>query len=121
MVGLIDSLEGGLALLGATALLVVVRVLSQMAVPRLAWIPVAVAIALGVTILSLVIFATPPSRLTTPWAILSEAGDRAAVGLPGRRAGRGRRRHPVPRAPDPQAVLIRVDRVSVESACGDAG
>lgn len=60
VVGLIDPLEGGLALLGAAALLIVVRALSQAAVPKLAWIPVSVAIALGAMILSLVIFAVPP-------------------------------------------------------------
>ena len=60
VVGLIDPLEGGLALLGAVALLIAVRVLSQTAVPKLAWIPVPVALALGATILSLVIFARPP-------------------------------------------------------------
>lgn len=61
--GLIDPLEGGLALLGATALLIVVRLLCRVAVPKLAWIPLALAIALGGTILSLVIFATPPARV----------------------------------------------------------
>lgn len=60
VVGLIDPLEGGLALLGAIALLIVVRLLSRVvAIPKLAWIPVAIAAALGVTVMSLAVFATP--------------------------------------------------------------
>ena len=61
VLGLIDPLEGGLALLGATVLLILVRLLSKVTVPKLVWIPVTLALALGATILSLVIFAVPPT------------------------------------------------------------
>jgi hypothetical protein len=58
--GLINPLEGGIALLAATLVLVVVRLVSRVPVPKLAWISVTVAIALGVTVLSIVIFWNPP-------------------------------------------------------------
>lgn len=58
--GLIDPLEGGIALLATTVVLVAVRLVSRVPVPKLAWIAVSVAIALGVTILSLVVFTEPP-------------------------------------------------------------
>jgi hypothetical protein len=59
VLALIDPLEGGIALLVGIVLLVVVLSLSRVAVPKLLWISVALAVALGATILSLVIFATP--------------------------------------------------------------
>jgi hypothetical protein len=58
--GLIDPLEGGLALLVATALLIVVRLVSQVPLPKLTWIPLLTAIVLGVTTLALAIFASRP-------------------------------------------------------------
>lgn len=59
--GLIDPLEGGIALLVAVTLVVAVRLLSGMPVPKVTWIPMSAAIALGVLILSIVIFANPGS------------------------------------------------------------
>lgn len=53
-VGLIDPLEGGLALLLALALGIAMRLLSGVPVPRLAWISLAVTLALGILALILV-------------------------------------------------------------------
>ena len=61
--GLIDPLEGGLALLVATALLIVVRLVSQVPLPKLTWIPLLTAIVLGVTTLALAIFASRPEAV----------------------------------------------------------
>lgn len=60
-IGLVDPLEGGIALLVAVALMVAVRLLSGVPVPKVTWIPMSAAIALGVLILSIVIFANPGS------------------------------------------------------------
>lgn len=60
-VGLIDPLEGGIALLVAVALVVAVRLLSGVPVPKWLWIPMSAAIGVGVLILSIVIFANPGS------------------------------------------------------------
>jgi hypothetical protein len=59
--GLIDPLEGGIALLVGVALVVAVRLISGVAVPKITWIPMSVAIAVGLLILSIVIFANPGS------------------------------------------------------------
>lgn len=59
VVGLIDPLEGGIALLIATALFVAVRLLSSVPMPKLWWIPTVVAIVVGATALAIVIFAEP--------------------------------------------------------------
>lgn len=58
--GLIDPLEGGIALLAATLMIVAVRLISRMPVPQLAWISVTVAFALAVTVLILVTLPNPP-------------------------------------------------------------
>ena len=63
--GLIDPLEGGIALVAATVILLVVRLTTRVPVPRLLWIPVTVAIALGVSILALVVFSNPPEGTTS--------------------------------------------------------
>jgi hypothetical protein len=62
VLGLIDPLEGGIALLVAVALVVVARLLSRVPVPKLTWIPMAAAIAIGALVLSLVIFANPSAQ-----------------------------------------------------------
>lgn len=54
LVGLIDPLEGGLALLLAVALGVAVRLLSGVPLPRLAWVAMLVTIGVGVLVLVLV-------------------------------------------------------------------
>jgi hypothetical protein len=58
-VGLIDPLEGGLALLVAVCLGVAVRLLSGVALPRLAWISMLATVGVGILVLVLVIFAVP--------------------------------------------------------------
>ena len=55
VVGLIDPLEGGLALLLALGLGVAVRLLSGVPVPRLLWIAMVATLAVGVLVLALVI------------------------------------------------------------------
>ena len=57
--GLIDPLEGGIALLVATGLGAVVRLLSGVPVPRLAWIAMLVTIAVGILALALAITGMP--------------------------------------------------------------
>ena len=54
-VGLIDPLEGGLALLLALGLGVAVRLLSGVPVPRLLWIAMVATLGVGVLVLALVI------------------------------------------------------------------
>ena len=58
-VGLIDPLEGGLALLVAVVLGVAVRLLSGVPLPRLAWISMLATVGVGILVLVLVIFAVP--------------------------------------------------------------
>lgn len=59
LLGLIDPLEGGLSLLMALALLVAVRYLSGVALPRFTWLSLAVTLALGLLVLVLVIATGP--------------------------------------------------------------
>lgn len=54
-IGLIDPLEGGLALLLALGLGVAVRLLSGVPVPRLLWIAMVATLGVGVLVLALVI------------------------------------------------------------------
>jgi hypothetical protein len=58
-VGLIDPLEGGLALLVAVGLGVVVRLLSGVPLPRLAWVSMLVTIGIGILALVLVVTGIP--------------------------------------------------------------
>ena len=58
-VGLIDPLEGGLALLVGVGLGVAVRLLSGVPLPRLAWISMLATLGVGILVLALVIFAVP--------------------------------------------------------------
>jgi predicted membrane channel-forming protein YqfA (hemolysin III family) len=58
-VGLIDPLEGGLALLVAVGLGVAVRLLSGVPLPRLAWISILATVGVGILVLVLIIFAVP--------------------------------------------------------------
>lgn len=57
--GLIDPLEGGIALLAAIALGVVARLLSRVPFPKLTWIPMVTAVAIGVITLGLAILPAP--------------------------------------------------------------
>ena len=59
VIGLIDPLEGGLALLLALALGVVVRLMSAVPLPRLAWISMLVTIGVGILALVLAIAGMP--------------------------------------------------------------
>lgn len=58
-VGLIDPLEGGLALLVAVGLGVGVRLLSAVPLPRLAWISMVATIAVGILALALAVAGMP--------------------------------------------------------------
>lgn len=58
-VGLIDPLEGGLALLVGVGLGVAVRLLSGVPLPRLVWISMLATLGVGILVLALVIFAVP--------------------------------------------------------------
>ena len=58
-VGLIDPLEGGLALLVGVGLGVAVRLLSAVPFPRLAWISMLATLGVGILVLALVISAVP--------------------------------------------------------------
>ena len=58
-VGLIDPLEGGIALLVAVILGVVVRLLSGVPLPRLAWVAMAATLAVGVGALVLAVVTMP--------------------------------------------------------------
>lgn len=58
-VGLIDPLEGGLALLVGVGLGLAVRLLSGVPLPRLAWISMLATLGVGILVLALVIFAVP--------------------------------------------------------------
>ncbi len=58
-VGLIDPLEGGLALLVSVGFGVAVRLLSGVTLPRLAWISMLATLGVGILVLVLVIFAVP--------------------------------------------------------------
>ncbi|WP_353808049.1 hypothetical protein [Agromyces sp. SYSU T00194] len=54
-VGLIDPLEGGLALLGGLAMFGVVWALARVSPPRLFWISLVATVALGIVTLALVL------------------------------------------------------------------
>lgn len=53
VLGLIDPLEGGIALLGAIALGLIARLLSRVPVPALAWIAAAATVAVGATTIAI--------------------------------------------------------------------
>ena len=59
VIGLIDPLEGGLALLLALALGVLVRLMSGVPLPRLAWISMLVTMGVGILALALAIAGMP--------------------------------------------------------------
>jgi hypothetical protein len=61
LLGLIDPLEGGIALLGAIALAIVVRLLSRVRIPKLAWISMLATVAVGVITIVIAITAVPPA------------------------------------------------------------
>jgi hypothetical protein len=60
--GLIDPLEGGLALLIAFSLGIAVRLLSRVRVPRLLWIALSATALLGATVLVLAILRSPETQ-----------------------------------------------------------
>lgn len=62
-VGLIDPLEGGIALLVALGLGAAVRLLSGVPVPRLAWISMLVTIGVGILALALAIAGMPTGSM----------------------------------------------------------
>lgn len=57
--GLIDPLEGGIALLAAIALGIAAWLVSRVPVPRLAWIAALVTVVLGAITLGIAIFSLP--------------------------------------------------------------
>lgn len=57
--GLIDPLEGGIALLIAIGLGIAVRLLSRVPFPKLTWISMVTSVAIGVTVLALAIVPDP--------------------------------------------------------------
>lgn len=59
VIGLIDPLEGGLALLVALGLAIAVRLLSGVPVPRLAWVSFAATLAVGALALVLAVIGMP--------------------------------------------------------------
>jgi hypothetical protein len=59
VVGLIDPLEGGIALLGAIALGIVAWLVSRVPIPRLAWIAALATVVLGAITLGIAIFSVP--------------------------------------------------------------
>lgn len=59
VIGLIDPLEGGLALLLASALGVAVRLMSGVPVPRIAWVSMLVTIGVGILAIVLAIAGMP--------------------------------------------------------------
>ncbi|TXN31895.1 hypothetical protein [Lacisediminihabitans profunda] len=59
VLGLIDPLEGGLALVGVVVLGVAVRLLSKVRVPRLAWISIIATVAVGALTIVLAVTARP--------------------------------------------------------------
>ncbi|MDR7233964.1 hypothetical protein [Agrococcus sp. BE272] len=79
VLGLIDPLEGGLALLAAVALLALARVLSGEPVPRLLWIPIVVALALGVLLLAALALVPPPAEVDG--SVGNPLGGGAAAGV----------------------------------------
>lgn len=68
--GLLDPVEGGLALLAAIVLGVAVRTLSRVPVPRLAWVSALVAVALGAAAILVAVTTRPApdasGRVTSP-------------------------------------------------------
>lgn len=75
--GLIDPLEGGLALIVAIALAVAVRLLSRVTFPRLAWISMLVSVAIGVTTIIVAVTGEPVE--TAPGTVLSPMSGWAIV------------------------------------------
>ena len=71
IIGLIDPLEGGLALLGAIMLVLVAWALARVAVPRLAWIAGIVTVVIGATTLALAISATPSGPQPDPGTVMA--------------------------------------------------
>ena len=59
VLGLIDPLEGGIALLGAIALGLIACLLSRVPVPALAWIAAAVTVVIGAVTLAIAISGIP--------------------------------------------------------------
>lgn len=71
ILGLIDPLEGGLALLGAIMLVLVAWALARVAVPRLAWIAGLVTVVIGATTLAIAIFAIPSGPQPDPGTVMA--------------------------------------------------
>lgn len=71
ILGLIDPLEGGLALLGAIMMVLVAWALARVAVPRLAWIAGLVTVVIGAAALAIAIFAFPSGPQPDPGTVMA--------------------------------------------------
>lgn len=71
VLGLIDPLEGGIALLGAIALGLIARLLSRVPVPALAWIAAAATVAVGATTIAIAIAGMPSDAQPAAEAVTS--------------------------------------------------
>ena len=61
-IGLIDPLEGGVALLVAFLLGVAVRLLARVRVPRALWIPLTATAILGAVVLAIALLSSPENQ-----------------------------------------------------------
>lgn len=60
LLGLIDPIEGGLALIGGAVLVASAWLLARQPVPRLAWIPWTIAMSSGVVAITIALASWPP-------------------------------------------------------------
>ena len=113
VLGLLDPIEGGMALLAGGVLLVVVYLVSRVPVPRLVWIPWLSAVAFGAA--SLIAVAQYWPSVPYPWwvwalvvgyevaAAITAAGGIVYVVRIARRLRRERRESSVPELPHEDA------------------
>ena len=69
VLGLIDPLEGGIALLGAITLGLIARLLSRVPVPALAWIAAAATVAIGAITIAIAISGIPSDTQPVPYPV----------------------------------------------------
>ncbi|NYE19625.1 hypothetical protein [Microbacterium immunditiarum] len=74
ILGLIDPLEGGLALLGAIVLVFVAWLLSRVPVPRLAWIAAAATVLVGAVTIAIAIAVFSPGSPPTTGTVAAPGG-----------------------------------------------
>lgn len=72
--GLIDPLEGGLALLGAIVLVLMAWALARVAVPKLAWIPALATVLIGAAVLAIAILTIPADPQPDPGTVMAPGG-----------------------------------------------